>query len=240
MILSWDEIEADDARHPGHGQQPDLARVRPSDRHARSQHQRHAALGDRGRAAAMARVMTAEFDSCGPTWRRAVPRWLAPYGAENEAEFFARGRPSASSTRPVELQAEHPGLYASVSRLLSPGPAADRLRGRDRSNLVATQRNRNVAITAQSLIALRRSTPTPGLATRTTARGLVQIISPQRQLLQAGRPPGLRPVSPRRHVLGSVRPGKSDPAGKRAGDRHRGRVVRNQHFRLRLARRSTR
>ncbi len=125
VILSWDDVRRD-SRHAGRGRNlvwHEFAhQIDMLDRSTNGT----PPLDDRAQRQRWHDVMTAEFDGLRADLAAGRPTWLAPYAAENEAEFFALVTEAFFDT-PVELQAEHPALYALFHDYYRQDPA-DRLR----------------------------------------------------------------------------------------------------------------
>jgi len=121
VILSWADVLAS-SRHLGGGQnlvwhefahQLDML-DRASDGTP--------PLGDRSQYRKWADVMTAEYQRLKSATRSGVPTLLDPYGTTNEAEFFAVVT-ECFFDQPIELDEEHPELYALLKEFYRQDPA---------------------------------------------------------------------------------------------------------------------
>ncbi|HEX4143341.1 MAG TPA: M90 family metallopeptidase [Pirellulales bacterium] len=128
VVLSWAEV-IDDCRHLGHGRnvvwhefahQLDML-DRASDGTP--------PLGSRQQYERWSSVMTAELSKLRTARRLGRPTLIDPYGALNEAEFFAVVT-ECFFDRPVELREEHSDLYELLAEFYRQDTAA-RLAGAD-------------------------------------------------------------------------------------------------------------
>ncbi len=209
VILSWADVRRD-ARHAGRGRNlvwHEFAhQIDMLDRSTNGT----PPLDDPAERQRWHDVMTPEFEQLRADLEEGRPTWLGPHAAENEAEFFAFVS-EAFFDSPIELEGEHPALYALLRDYYRQDPA---------------ERLRRANSSAGGICLLRFAQRPADESQHVVGARDARLVEPLGAKL-------LRALPPRKHSGGSAPAAdQPDPSAEGAGNRHRGRVVRYEHFRL--------